>query len=143
MLMKGLPKHDKELQDILNSAEETMSQQPDEVGRPLVVVLWPSSSAENLITLEELRETLETLAEPSDDDADGKNKQVVLLAVDGTWRNARRMVAKLPSHVKRLDLDEQALRSMATRLYRKIWYPFCLHCGKEDLPETRIKNEHL
>ncbi|KAL7530117.1 hypothetical protein ACHAXR_004848 [Thalassiosira sp. AJA248-18] len=38
-------------------------------------------------------------------------KRVVLIAVDGTWRNARRMVARLPSTVRRLDLPEDVVYS--------------------------------
>jgi DTW domain-containing protein YfiP len=38
-----------------------------------------------------------------------KPKRIVVLAIDGTWRNARRMVGRLPSTVPRMDLSMDAL----------------------------------
>jgi DTW domain-containing protein YfiP len=88
-LMKGLPEHDNQLEDILEDED------------CLAVVLWPdqnstdpdsSSSEPKTISLNEVKEELQ-------------NRRVVLIAVDGTWRNARRMVARLPPTVPRLDLS--------------------------------------
>lgn len=125
LLMKGLPKHDQILQGILDSAGRDQCHHGDD-GSTLVVVLWPSSNPENTITLQQLRQELEASSASSSSGAGSTNKnpqvsdaktsspqrkrKVLLLAVDGTWRNARRMVAKLPSYVKRLDLDESAIR---------------------------------
>ncbi|KAL3929561.1 MAG: hypothetical protein SGBAC_012154 [Bacillariaceae sp.] len=128
LLMKGLPKHDQILQGILDSAGRDQSHHGDG-SSTLVVVLWPSSNPENTITLAQLRQELEASSASNSRSSNGagsasKNPQVsdaktsspqtkrkvVLLAVDGTWRNARRMVAKLPSYVKRLDLDESTIR---------------------------------
>lgn len=88
-LMKGLPEHDNQLEDMLEDED------------CLAVVLWPdqnsadpdsSSSEVKTISLDEVKEELQ-------------NRRVVLIAVDGTWRNARRMVARLPPTVPRLDLS--------------------------------------
>ncbi|CAJ1959548.1 unnamed protein product [Cylindrotheca closterium] len=126
LLMKGLPKHDEILQNILDDSArkregDDESHGVDHDGSTLVVVLWPSSNPENAITLPQLRRELEASdpnncfdsnphEEVSDAMVSSSQKKIVLLAVDGTWRNARRMVAKLPSHVKRLDLDESTIR---------------------------------
>ena len=40
-------------------------------------------------------------------------QRVVLVAVDGTWRNARRMVSKLPSTVPRLDLSSDIVHQLS------------------------------
>jgi len=39
-------------------------------------------------------------------------RRIVLIAVDGTWRNARRMVSRLPSTVPRLDLSMDTVFSL-------------------------------
>lgn len=80
ILMKGLPQHDAEF--------ETIMQDPNN----LLVVLWPEQNmhedswrvgAHSFMPIHQVRREL------------GK-RSVVLVAVDGTWRNARRMVARLP-----------------------------------------------
>lgn len=85
MLMKGLPEHDNQLRDVVGSEDG------------LQVVLWPDTNKQDgsapAITLEEVTSQLQ----------DGKD--VALIVVDGTWRNARKMVTKLPSSVRRLDLS--------------------------------------
>eukprot|EP00980_Cylindrotheca_fusiformis_P025012 scaffold12894_cov120-Cylindrotheca_fusiformis.AAC.7 len=92
-LMKGLPDHDRILDEILSDASV------------LPIVLWPSSSSSdnrssnnnkkdkdseddnknNVITLKEVQDEMDT----------NPQRRIVLIAVDGTWRNARRMVARL------------------------------------------------
>ena len=96
LFMKGLPEHDKQLEQLLR--DKTC----------LPVVLWPDQSENQdardrsyepeLISLKEVRSEIE-------------KRKVVLIAVDGTWRNARRMVARLPSTVPRLDLPVDAVFS--------------------------------
>lgn len=93
LLMKGLPEHDRQLQ------LDCLQQHPTD---KQVVVLWPSNEGKNsdvsgTISLDEIRSEL-----ASSSTAHGR--EVVLLAIDGTWRNARRMVRRLPSHIPRLDL---------------------------------------
>ena len=93
MLMKGLPAHDKWLNQVVGTS-------PTEKSIP--VVLWPtapssddqSTQGNSMITVTEIRDFL----------ADDEKNEVVIIAVDGTWRNARRMVSKLPAHVRRLEL---------------------------------------
>ena len=83
MLMKGLAEHDAQLSAILE----------DPTCFP--VVLWPAESeARPSVSVENLR--LQVGA-----------RRVVLIAVDGTWRNARKMVARMPSSVSRLDLGSE------------------------------------
>jgi DTW domain-containing protein YfiP len=103
--------------------------------RVVPVVLWPSGGgngggggghgtappAAASTTLEQLQRIL---AEPASSAGDGSSggrvggdeengeeapPTVVLIAVDGTWRNARRMVSKLPPAVARLDLPEDCV----------------------------------
>jgi DTW domain-containing protein YfiP len=89
LFMKGLPQHDTQLQRDYVDKHHT---------EKLVVVLWPSSEGKtsNTISMEELRSELSSSS---------SGRQVVLMAVDGTWRNARRMVGRLPPHIPRLDLS--------------------------------------
>jgi len=78
VLIKGLPEHDCQFNEIIQDLNS------------LVVVLWPDGNVRregddggpNYMPIEELRDVLE-------------QKRVVLVAVDGTWRTARRMVSKL------------------------------------------------
>ena len=82
MLMKGLQEHDIQLQEDILEDDKT-----------LAVVLWPDSadSSAPSISLDQVQQELE-------------HRRVVLIAVDGTWRNARRMVCRLPESLPRLDL---------------------------------------
>jgi DTW domain-containing protein YfiP len=105
LLMKGLPEHDNQMEENLLG------------GDCLTVVLWPdnqsaanvddspsgASSDEPTISLDEIKAELLQ-----------KNRRVVLIAADGTWRNARRMVARLPRTVPRLDLSADIVFSSTT-----------------------------
>jgi hypothetical protein len=84
MLMKGLQEHDIQLQEDILEDDKT-----------LAVVLWPDSadSPAPSISLEQVQQELK------------HDRRVVLIAVDGTWRNARRMVYRLPDTLPRLDLS--------------------------------------
>jgi DTW domain-containing protein YfiP len=92
LLMKGLPEHDRILQDTILK---------DKTAFP--IVLWPSDQSNDkhtiTMSLKEVQEELET----------NPKRRVVLIAVDGTWRNARRMVARLPPSTPRLDLPEHVV----------------------------------
>jgi DTW domain-containing protein YfiP len=113
LFMKGLPLHDNQLR------MDFIDKHPNGT---LLVVLWPSSggnkksttikSSNNTIasgmaittpsiTLEEIKEELKS----------PHGRRVVVMAVDGTWRNARRMVARLPSTIPRLDLPPDLVSS--------------------------------
>jgi hypothetical protein len=96
VLMKGLPEHDSQFDDLI--------QDPDN----LVLVLWPDQNAHETegqknsryMSLEQVRN-------------ESKQKRIVLVAVDGTWRNARRMVARLPREkIFFTDLSEDAVQDM-------------------------------
>jgi DTW domain-containing protein YfiP len=89
MLMKGLQEHDIQLQDNILEDDKT-----------LAVVLWPDSadSSAPSISLEQVQQEL-------------KHRRVVLIAVDGTWKNARRMVYRLPDTLPRLDLPVDVVLS--------------------------------
>lgn len=92
MLMKGLPEHDKLLDETLQNDQF------------FPIVLWPESqenSEVQTIRLEDIPEAR-------------NHKKVILIAVDGTWRNARRMVTKLPKSVPRLDLPTDIVFSDLT-----------------------------
>jgi DTW domain-containing protein YfiP len=94
MLMKGLEEHDKIL---LSSCVD------DEDDDSLSIVLWPDSknSKAKSITLDEVKMEL----------SNNSNRKVNLICIDGTWRNARRMVGKLPDSVRRLDLPLESVFS--------------------------------
>jgi len=144
MLMKGLPEHDRIVEEILaplsnntknggelqtttvvgnENDDETTNDDPP----PLVVVLWPNVSKKTNTTQK---------IHKSDSPNDAKNqptflsmqtikhqlqkypqRKLVIIAIDGTWRNARRMVARLPSHLPRLDLsiDETFFANESTK----------------------------
>lgn len=90
--MKGLPEHDKLLDETLQNDQF------------FPIVLWPESqenSEVQTIRLEDIPEAR-------------NHKKVILIAVDGTWRNARRMVTKLPKSVPRLDLPTDIVFSDLT-----------------------------
>jgi len=96
VLMKGLPEHDERLNELIREY--------DNKEHSLVAVLWPKQSSTNTddsSTTEQYYVSLDEVKSMLNND-DGK---LLLIAVDGTWRNARRMVSKLPQHVKRLDLS--------------------------------------
>jgi DTW domain-containing protein YfiP len=101
--MKGLEYHDELMRRMLE----------DEMVLP--IVLWPklehskkvcndndnNINKQQWMTAKEIEKLIEI-------GTDGHNqpRKIVLIAIEGTWRNARRMVKKLPPHVKRLDLKE-------------------------------------
>lgn len=98
LLMKGLPDHDKQIQ------LDYLQQNPTD---KLVVVLWPSnegknSDVSNTISLDEIRSELAL-------SSSAQGREVVLIAIDGTWRNARRMVGRLPTHIPRLSLPSDVV----------------------------------
>jgi DTW domain-containing protein YfiP len=99
LLMKGLPDHDRILEEFILQDKES-----------LVVVLWPNQSKatfnEKTSGNSSLSISLEQVQREIKD-----NKRVFVIAVDGTWRNARRMVARLPPFVRRLDLPEDVVYS--------------------------------
>jgi hypothetical protein len=98
--MKGLPRHDSQLQ------RDYLDKHPKEI---LLIVLWPSNEGKatgrNPTALNRISTSSITLEEIRSELALPNGRRVVLLAVDGTWRNARRMVARLPPSVPRLDLS--------------------------------------
>ena len=131
MLMKGLPEHDAKLDNYLKD------------DNCLVVILWPSndhngndddgnkptkSTSGNLSKDDSVSSTsFEDFLEMFQNDQQLRKKKkrrdrsrevsslqrVVLVAVDGTWRNARRMVSKLPSTVPRLDLSSDIVHQLS------------------------------
>ena len=73
MKLKGLPEHDSWLEKLLN--DPTI----------LPVVLWPDHNpSENHYYYYSTDELLQA------------DKPIVLIAMEGTWRNARRMASKIP-----------------------------------------------
>jgi DTW domain-containing protein YfiP len=95
MLMKGLGEHEEVFQrEVLESTSNA------EDGRRLTpVVLWPGKGLGNNDTtsLTELRQKLQSTS----------SEEIILLSIEGTWNNARKMVNKLPPHVLRLDIGEE------------------------------------
>ena len=80
--LKGLPEHDIWLNEVINNPAV------------LPLVLWKDQSVAS------------PYKQYSIDDLLQQEKQIVLIAVEGTWRNARRMVTKL-GPMGRLALSEQ------------------------------------
>ena len=96
LLMKGLPEHDKILEETILQDENC-----------LAVVLWPDQSKRKEGNNKDEDETPSSIIslDQVKDEIRKNQRRVVLIAVDGTWRNARRMVARLPPTVPRLDLS--------------------------------------
>lgn len=106
VLMKGLPEHDSQFDELIQDPEN------------LVVVLWPDQNngydpdvdgdtdvggytSSRYMSLEQVR------------DNKSQKKRIVLVAVDGTWRNARRMVARLPREkIFFTDLSEETVQKL-------------------------------
>ncbi|KAL3783730.1 hypothetical protein ACHAWO_008378 [Cyclotella atomus] len=95
LLMKGLDCHDEIFQ------REVLSLNDDTV---VPVVLWPGKPGDNAtVTLPELREMINTYNNQQDD----TRKEVVLICIEGTWNNARKMANKLPPHILHLDIGNE------------------------------------
>ncbi len=105
--MKGLKMHDEYMKQLLD----------DDMIVP--IVLWPNLNGkienddfrgddddDRWTTIEELKQYMNTKKTETRKDASNQECIIVMIAIEGTWRNARRMIKKLPSHVKRLDIGE-------------------------------------
>jgi DTW domain-containing protein YfiP len=99
MLMKGLSEHDEIFQtEVLDNNESAEK-------HVIPVVLWPGKGGDNkTVSLSELKDMIRT-----DHDRIGKmtTKEVVIVSIEGTWNNGRKMASKLPSHILRLDVGEE------------------------------------
>lgn len=123
LLMKGLPHHDTMLQQTLMSLEEKQNNTNNTTSSSsssLVVVLWPDIDTTITTTIGTAKATTKasksnknhpqhyhrrmTLAQVQSL-AKTTNATITLLVVEGTWRKARRMVSKLPSHVIQMTLE--------------------------------------
>jgi len=108
LLMKGLDEHDAIMNEIIDSEDV------------LPVVLWPGKGTDEdirTISLPELRGLLGSDAashtlEPNNDVED--TQRCVLITIEGTWNNARKMANKLPSKVLRLDLGDEIAASFSS-----------------------------
>ncbi|KAL9189880.1 hypothetical protein ACHAXT_009555 [Thalassiosira profunda] len=91
MLMKGLDEHEERMEALLSREDVTP------------VVLWPGKgeSDNRTTTVPDLRARV---AKSSSYNTTGG---IVLISIEGTWNNARKIVNRLPSHVLRLDLGEE------------------------------------
>ena len=116
LYMKGLPQHDVEFHTLLSNAATTTTESN------MVIVLWPdndtssSSSShdgdsdsnnephQSKTNRKTWHEVQEMIAQ-----ADSATRNITLLAMEGTWRTARRMASKLPSHVIRVALPSEAV----------------------------------
>merc|ERR1712238_61400 len=141
LLMKGLPQHDQILEDIIAQVPEQHDRNSDDKNDtnlpPLVVVLWPEISKakrkgdnknvnnendDDDDDMKAVQQSQQQLSSPlsatiSIDEIkkemnNNPKRRIVLIAVDGTWRNARRMVSRLPSTVPRLDLSTDTVFSL-------------------------------
>eukprot|EP00751_Fragilariopsis_kerguelensis_P037008 CAMPEP_0170955776 /NCGR_PEP_ID=MMETSP0735-20130129/33439_1 /TAXON_ID=186038 /ORGANISM="Fragilariopsis kerguelensis, Strain L26-C5" /LENGTH=273 /DNA_ID=CAMNT_0011367829 /DNA_START=176 /DNA_END=994 /DNA_ORIENTATION=- len=119
LLMKGLPQHDQILEDIIAQVPEQQDRNNDDKNDtnfpPLVVVdddddmkavqqsqQQLSSPLSATISIDEIKKEMNN----------NPKRRIVLIAVDGTWRNARRMVSRLPSTIPRLDLSMDTVFSL-------------------------------
>jgi len=122
LLMKGLPEHDDEFQRMLSSEKN-------------VIVLWPDNNRHN----PQLATTTSIHTDsPLDDDSrtswqqiqalmENGEEAVTLLALEGTWRTARRMASKLPPSVRRVALPADAV--------------FWRHSNKEDDADNLLQGK--
>lgn len=108
MLMKGLDEHDAIMNEIIHS-EDVMP-----------VVLWPGKGTDEdirTISLPELRRLLGSDAAshtPQPNNVNNTQRRCVLITIEGTWNNARKMANKLPSKVLRLDLGNEIAASFSS-----------------------------
>lgn len=118
MLMKGLDEHDAVLQQILQQQSHALN----EIVFP--VLLWTdkdgddenkangSNSQRQSVTIEQLNEELLEAAvhsETSTEVSVNLSIRLVVIAVEGTWGHARRMVTKLPTTLRALQLSEHEI----------------------------------
>jgi len=98
LLMKGLPEHDTKMNELLVHDPQR-----------IIVVLWPdndiSTRQNHSNTTITNRKTWQQIQEMVIDGS----KKITLLAVEGTWRTARRMESKLPPHVIRVKLPPETV----------------------------------
>ncbi|CAB9529269.1 expressed unknown protein [Seminavis robusta] len=99
LFMKGLPQHDAAFQKILDTNDN-------------LVVLWPDNNDNNDTNPKEVDDDdriswqdLETMLLRGNNQSEEHG--LILIALEGTWRTARRMVSKLPAKVKRISLPTQ------------------------------------
>ena len=100
ILMKGLLEHEQIMDDILTRKDLTP------------IVLWPDKKNKRIsATITELNRTIAEIPSCSNDvvsdNLSSSNRGIVLIAIEGTWNTARKMVNKLPPHVQCLDLSEE------------------------------------
>jgi len=109
ILMKGLEEHEQVMRMFL--ARDDL----------VPIVLWPGSTGENIasISLEELRVELNVAKKVSISEKEGEHmqemacKSLLLIALEGTWNDARRMVNRLPKDVLRLDISDATAANFA------------------------------
>lgn len=108
MLMKGLDEHDAIMNEILNSDDW------------IPVVLWPGNGNDDkfqTLTLPDLRKRIGVVDEESRNTITNNTEnsgRYVLISIEGTWNNARKMANKLPSTVLRLDLGDEVAENFAS-----------------------------
>jgi len=105
LLMKGLPEHDTKMNELLVHDPQR-----------IIVVLWPdndiSTRQNHSNTTITNRKTWQQIQEMVIDGS----KKITLLAVEGTWRTARRMESKLPPHVIRVNCHQKPFTGGAMML---------------------------
>jgi len=85
VLMQGLLEHDEIFYSLVNRSDV------------LPVVLWPNNGAGGARNREFVNS--ESLM--------GQSKKIVVITLDGTWRQAKKLFKKLPNHVKCLSLPQE------------------------------------
>lgn len=122
MLMKGLKEHEEIMNDLINRRDLTP------------VVLWPGKRMLETdsrpyipyvaTTISELRQQiLVTPDEERNQDGIKAKRGIVLISIEGSWNNARKMVNKLPTHVLRLDLGEEIAMNNSIFVYNSELLP--------------------
>jgi DTW domain-containing protein YfiP len=103
LLMKGLEEHDIIWKEMLENEAMTP------------VVLWPGKGEgdNTTVTLSGLKQRIrdntvrdKTISSIDDNKERESDKSIILISIEGTWNNARKMVNKLPSHFLRLDIGD-------------------------------------
>ena len=113
MLMKGLKEHEEVMNELLNRKDL------------IPVVLWPGKSNASTefsadgkletsivekatTTIPDLLQQLTGISTESEGTNNSDTpRKIVLITIEGTWNNARKMANKLPPNVLRLDLGEK------------------------------------
>lgn len=119
LFMKGLAEHDEEMEAIISTRNSANSDHK-------VVVLWPDNDSRQDKAPDENRISWQELLEST-----ASNDSMTLLVLEGTWRTARRMAAKLPPEVIKVALPHEQFFWKSHREEKSVLNPMRRQRGEE------------